>query len=111
MDGLGGFILGVFAGILLAIISIAWSMATEDAIIIAPVKDDYKKEILYYIDTNTKKTYKMEIESMEVCKWKVNEVCCNEKCDELGDYPYPSSKCESKERCEYFEKEDGKELE
>lgn len=36
-------------------------------------------------------TYKTEIESMEVCKWKVNEVCCNDKCEELGDYPYPSS--------------------
>lgn len=68
MDGLGGFILGVFAGILLAIISIAWSMATEDAIIIAPVKDDYKKEILYYIDTNTKKTYKMENDILYYCE-------------------------------------------
>nr|DAI63179.1 MAG TPA: hypothetical protein [Caudoviricetes sp.] len=53
-------------------------------------------------------TYKTEIESMDICKWKVNEVCCNEKSEELGDYPYPSSKCESKEKCEYFEKEDGK---
>lgn len=52
-------------------------------------------------------SYLEEIESMEVCKWKVNEVCCNEKCEELGDYPYPSSKCESKEKCKYFEKEDG----
>ena len=56
-------------------------------------------------------TYKTEIESMEVCKWKVNEVCCNDECEELGDYPYPSSKCESKEKCKYFEKEDRKEFE
>ena len=68
MDGLGGFILGVFAGILFAIISIAWSMATNDTIIIAPVKDDYKKEILYYIDTNTKKTYKMENDILYYCE-------------------------------------------
>lgn len=60
MDGLGGFLFGFFAGILLTIISIVWSMSTDETITIAPVKDDYKNEILYYIDTNTKKTYKME---------------------------------------------------
>lgn len=54
--------------------------------------------------------YKIEIESMDICKWRINEICCNDKCEELGDYPYPP-KCESKEKCKYFEKEDGKELE
>lgn len=61
-----------------------------------------------WLDKLEEGTYKTRIESMKDCKWKVNDVCCNEKCDELGDYPYPSSKCESKERCEYFEEEDGK---
>jgi hypothetical protein len=60
MDGLGGFLSGVFVGVLIAVISIAWSMTTDETITMAPIKDDYKNEILYYIDTNTKKTYKME---------------------------------------------------
>lgn len=60
MDGLGGFLSGVFVGALFAVISIAWSMTTDETITMAPIKDDYKNEILYYIDTNTKKTYKME---------------------------------------------------
>ena len=60
MDGLGGFLSGVFVGVLIAVISIAWSMTTDETITMAPIKDDYKNEILYYIDTNTKKTYKIE---------------------------------------------------
>ena len=50
--------------------------------------------------------YIEEIESMEVCKMKYNGVCCNDKCPDLGDYPYPSMKCEGS--CVYFEKEGGK---
>lgn len=63
-----------------------------------------------WLDKLEDETYKIEIESMDICKWRINEICCNDKCEELGDYPYPA-KCESKEKCEYFEKEDGKELE
>ncbi len=48
-----------------------------------------------------------EIESMEKCKWLINEVCCNDKSDCLGDFPYPSSICESIYGCGCFEKEDG----
>ena len=44
-----------------------------------------------------------EIESMEVCKHKINDVCCNEDCEELGSYVY----CDNIKRCEYFEEEDG----
>lgn len=52
--------------------------------------------------------YKEEIESMEMCKWRINEVCCNGDCKEyVADYPYPYCKCDSKEECEYFKKEDG----
>lgn len=50
-------------------------------------------------------TYLEEIESMEICKWRYNDVCCNDECPELADYPYPSNKCEGS--CPYFEKEDG----
>ena len=49
--------------------------------------------------------YIEEIASMEVCKWKINEVCCNEACDCLGDYPYLP--CDSIDVCGCFEKEEG----
>lgn len=39
------------------------------------------------------------------CKWLCDGVCCNDKCDFLGDYPYPL-KCDDKDVCGYFEKED-----
>lgn len=57
-------------------------------------------------------TYLEEIESMEFCRWRINGVCCNDKCDCLGDYPYPSSICELEEdgknhACGCFEKENG----
>ena len=51
-----------------------------------------------------------EIESMKVCKWRINEVCCNGICSCVGDYPYPSERCYEDnyaERCQHFEKEDG----
>ena len=52
-----------------------------------------------------------EIESMQVCKWRINDICCNYKSDCLGNYPYPSSICEIDEdgknyACACFEKED-----
>ena len=52
-------------------------------------------------------SYLEEIESMEVCKWRINEVCCNDDCENVADYPYPYCKCENKEQCSCFEKEDG----
>lgn len=48
-----------------------------------------------------------EIESLDICKWRIDEVCCNGDCDYVGDYPYPYCECKNKEQCEYFEKEDG----
>ena len=51
--------------------------------------------------------YLEEIESMEICKWKINEICCCDQCEYLGDYPYPRCKCESRADCKWFEKEDG----
>lgn len=68
MDGLGGFILGFFAGTLIAIISIAMNITTRGTIIIEPVKDDYKNEIIYYVDIHTKKTYKMENDILYYCE-------------------------------------------
>ena len=52
-------------------------------------------------------SYLEEIESMEICKWRINGVCSNEKCDCLGDYPYSRSICEDKYGCGCFEQEDG----
>lgn len=51
--------------------------------------------------------WKQYIESMEVCKWKIDDICCNDKSICLGDYPYPSKDCEHEGRCPLFEKEDG----
>lgn len=55
--------------------------------------------------------YLQEIESYDVCKWRINDVCCNDSCEELGDYPYPREMCnkESPEymKCEHYEAEDG----
>lgn len=68
MDGLGGFILGFFAGTLIAIISIALNITTSGTIIIEPVKDDYKNEIIYYVDIYTKKTYRMENDILHYCE-------------------------------------------
>lgn len=52
-------------------------------------------------------TYLDEIESMEVCRWRINDVCCNDKCDCLADYPYPREICfkDSKIKCKNFEEE------
>ena len=60
-----------------------------------------------WLDRNPDGTYKEYIESMEICKWRINEVCCNDKSEYLGDYPYPNCKCESKKDCRYYKKEDG----
>ena len=49
--------------------------------------------------------YIEEIESMEVCRWRINEVCCNNSCEYIADYPYIG--CDNKEECEHFEKDDG----
>lgn len=61
-----------------------------------------------FLSYNDDGTWKEEIESMEICKWKINEICCNDKSVFLADYPYPFCKCESKKDCKYFKKEDGK---
>lgn len=45
------------------------------------------------------------IDDMNKCKWLCDGICCNDKCDYLGDYPYPL-KCDSKDVCSCFEKED-----
>jgi hypothetical protein len=65
-----------------------------------------------FIETNSDGTITEEIENMKLCKWLINEVCCNDKCDCLADYPYPRSICELEEdgknySCNCFEKEDG----
>lgn len=61
-----------------------------------------------FLSRNNDGTYKKEIESIDICKCKINEVCCNDSSEYLADYPYPNCKCESKKQCKYFEKEDGK---
>lgn len=60
-----------------------------------------------FITGHSYSTVKEEIESMEVCRWRINEICCNDKSEYLGDYPYPNCKCENKKQCIYYKKEDG----
>lgn len=68
MDSLYGFVLGFYVGVVIAIISSAWSVNKNGIIIIRPVKDNYRNEILYYIDINTKKTYKIENDILYYCE-------------------------------------------
>lgn len=51
-----------------------------------------------FLTRNPDGTYLEEIESMEVCKWKINEVCCNENSPDLADYPYPRKKMRKPKR-------------
>lgn len=60
-----------------------------------------------FLTRNPDGTYLEEIESMEICRWRINDVCCCEESPDLADYPYPREKCESKEECRYFEEENG----
>lgn len=50
--------------------------------------------------------YIKEIESLDICKWKINEVCCNDSSPYLADYPNPFCKCESRNDCDFFEREE-----
>lgn len=58
-----------------------------------------------YLSKDENGNYIKEIESMDICKWKINEICCCDKSPYLADYPSPFCKCESIKDCKYFEKE------
>jgi hypothetical protein len=60
-----------------------------------------------FITDNKDGTYLIDIESMEVCKWRYNDICCKDECDYVADYPSIYCKCENIKDCEHFEKEDG----
>lgn len=66
-----------------------------------------------YLEYNRRNgSWSTKLEDMNMCKWLVDDVCCNDKCDCLADYPYPRSICELDEdgensACGCFEKEDG----
>jgi len=60
MDGLGEFLVGFIVATIIIPLTIAWNMAASGRIIIKPIKDEYKNEILYYVDIYTNKEYKME---------------------------------------------------
>lgn len=57
-----------------------------------------------FITYNKDGTMIEEIESMEACKWRINDVCCNDSSEFLGDY-YCQSTGKAPRNC--FEKEDG----
>lgn len=60
MDELGGFIVGFIVATIVTTLTIAWNMVASGRIIIKPIKDEQKNEILYYVDIYTNKEYKME---------------------------------------------------
>lgn len=60
MDELGGFIVGFIVATIVTTLTIAWNMVASERIIMKPIKDEHKNEILYYVDIYTDKTYKME---------------------------------------------------
>lgn len=60
MDGLGEFLVGFIVATIIIPLTIAWNMVASGRIIIKPIKDEYKNEILYYVDIYTNKEYKME---------------------------------------------------
>lgn len=60
MDGLGGFLVGFIVATIITPLTIAWNMVVNERIIMKPIKDEHKNEILYYIDIYTNKEYKME---------------------------------------------------
>lgn len=49
-------------------------------------------------------TYLEEIETLEVCRWRINDVCCSPTSRFAGDV---YCECTSKEERECFVKEDG----
>lgn len=55
-----------------------------------------------YLSRNDDGSYLEEIECMDECKWKINEMCCNDSSPYLGDF-YCSSNL--KRIC--YEEEDG----
>lgn len=55
-----------------------------------------------YLSKNDDGSYLEEIESMDECKWKVNDMCCNDSSPYLGDFC-----CSFKLKRMCFEKEDG----
>ena len=61
MNKMGFYLIGLALGI---IMSSLWGLAIFsrvqfDSITLEPVKDKYRDKILYYIDTNTDKIYKL----------------------------------------------------
>ena len=60
MDGLGGFLVGFIVATIITPLTIAWNMVASERIIMKPIKDEHKNEILYYVDIYTNKEYKME---------------------------------------------------
>lgn len=58
-----------------------------------------------FLSKNEDGKYIKEIESMDLCKYRINEVCCNDQSQYLGDYPYPFCKCENAGQCPFFRTE------
>lgn len=48
-------------------------------------------------------SYIEEIESMDRCRYKIDEICCNDVCYNIADY----CEVQKKDDCKYYIEEDG----
>jgi hypothetical protein len=50
-------------------------------------------------------SYRKKIESLDICKYRINEICCNENSKYYRYYPYPYCKCENIMQCKFYQEE------
>ena len=56
-----------------------------------------------HLEKTPKGDYRETITNINQCRWLYDEVCCNDRCDIVADYPDPELYC--KRRCKFYEKE------
>lgn len=57
MERLEGALLGFVVGLIITVINIAWNVVASGERTLAPIKDKYANEILYYVDIETNNKY------------------------------------------------------
>ena len=58
-----------------------------------------------WLEEDRNGVYHEEVNSMDECKYLINEVCCNDKSEQCCDFPHPEEYCAK--RCPHFTKEYG----
>lgn len=59
-DFFTGLLVGTLVGFFVTVIAFCLTSSASKVITLDPIEDSYKKEVLYYVDTKTKKEYEME---------------------------------------------------